>query len=460
MNSVWQSFTFATVPVQQWVKSSYLHRLVGSLYGWRQGSWLMQWSEPLGAALVALVLVLAPFVSTALIGILMAACGAYWVLLTLSDENRPGFTPIHVLVFAYWFISLVATGVSPVKTAAAAGLAKLTLNIVLFLLMARVLRSPRLRSSVLTLYLLTTTVVSVFGLRQWFFGAQALATWVDAQSTLAGTTRVYSYLGNPNLLAGYLIPACMFSAAAVFVWKRWLPKALAVVLTLINSACLVLTFSRGGWIGYVVAGFAFVLMLAHWLSVYLPRFWRRWAVPIVLGLSAAFVVVAVVAVAPLRDRVMSIFVGRADSSNNFRLNVWAAVQDMIRDRPILGIGPGNNAFNLIYPRYQRAGYTALSAYSVLLEILVETGVIGLTCFLWLLTVTFTQGWRRIQALRQGNNWDAFWLIAAIASMVGMLAHGLVDTVWFRPQISTLWWLMLSLVASYYPFWSEGAEVGE
>jgi len=45
--------------------------------------------------------------------------------------------------------------------------------------------------------------------------------------------------------------------------------------------------------------------------------------------------------------------GRADSSNNFRINVWAAVVEMIRDRPILGIGPGNTAFNKIYPLYQR-----------------------------------------------------------------------------------------------------------
>jgi len=26
----------------------------------------------------------------------------------------------------------------------------------------------------------------------------------------------------------------------------------------------------------------------------------------------------------------------------------------------------------------------------------------------------------------------------------------VDTVWYRPEISTLWWLMVALVASYYP----------
>ncbi|MFM7278441.1 MAG: putative bicarbonate transporter, IctB family, partial [Microcystis aeruginosa] len=41
----------------------------------------------------------------------------------------------------------------------------------------------------------------------------------------------------------------------------------------------------------------------------------------------------------------------------------------------------------------------------------------------------------------------FWLIGAIAAMAGILAHGFFDTVWYRPQVSTLWWLVLGLIAS-------------
>ncbi len=412
---------------------------------------MQEWAEPIGALIAVIVFLLAPFVSTALVGVLLIACASYWLLLTLSDERDTGLTPIHLLVLLYWCIATAATALSPVRMAAVSGWSKLTLYMLLFALLARVLRSPRLRSFLVTGYLLTALAVSVEGMRQWFFGATALATWVDVDSSLAGTTRVYSYLGNPNLLGGYLIPAVMLSAAAIFAWSRWLPKALAVMMTLTNTACLILTFSRGAWIGFVIGGFVLVLLLVHWLSIHLPRLWRRWAMPLVLGASAAFVVAAVLAVAPLRDRVLSMFAGREDSSNNFRINVWAAVQDMIRARPVLGIGPGNTAFNAVYPRFQRTGYTALSAYSVFLEVLVETGVIGFTCFLWLLLVTFNQGWKQIQRLRQAGDRNGFWLIAAIASMVGMLAHGLVDTVWYRPPISTLWWLMIALVASYYNF---------
>jgi putative inorganic carbon (hco3(-)) transporter len=451
MNSVWQQLTLANLSVQQWSQSSYVHHIVGILRSWRRGSWLMRWAEPIAALLVALVFVMAPFVSTSLIGILLVACAGFWVLLTLSDEANlgTGLTPIHLLVLLCWGVAVVATALSPVRTAALDGLIKLTLYLLLFVLMARLFRSPRLRSSVITAYLLVTAVVSVAGLRQWFFGADALATWVDTQSTLAGTTRVYSFLGNPNLLAGYLIPAAVFSAAAVFAWRNWLPKLLALTLWVVNSACLVLTFSRGGWIGFVVAGFAFLLLLIHWFSVHLPRFWRIWAVPVVLGISAALVVFAVSALPPLRDRVASIFVGRGDSSNNFRLNVWMAVIEMIKDHPFLGIGPGNAAFNRVYPNYQQVGYNALSAYSVFLEILVETGAIGLLCFLWLLVTTLSMGWQRLQAFRKLRHREGFWLMAAVATLVGMLAHGMVDTVWYRPQVSTLWWMTMAVITSYY-----------
>jgi len=445
----WQQLTLTNLSLQQWSQASYLQRWIGVLQTWRRGSWLMQWAEPIGGLLLLLVFGLAPFVSTTLVGLLLFACGCYWLLLTLTDDTRTGLTPIHLVVLLYWGIATAATALSPVKTAALAGWGKLSLYLLMFALAARVLRSPRWRSLLITVYLLVALVVTVAGLRQWFFGADALATWVDTESSLSGTTRVYSYLGNPNLLAAYLMPAVMLSGAAMFAWKRWTAKALALVMTVANAACLVLTFSRGGWIGFVVMSFVGLMLLVHWFSIYLPRLWRKLALPIVLGASAAIVVLAVATVEPLRDRVASIFVGREDSSNNYRINVWSGVIKMIQDRPIIGIGPGNTAFNRIYPRYQRSGFSALSAYSIFLEVMVETGLIGFTCFLWFLLVTFNQGWVQLQRLRQNRNANGFWLMAAIATLFGMLSHGLVDTVWYRPEVSTLWWLMVALIASFY-----------
>jgi putative inorganic carbon (hco3(-)) transporter len=451
MNPVWQRLTLIGLPLRQWRRSSLLGHLVGLLGPWGRSSWLVQWGTELGALLISVILIVAPFVSTGLIGLLLAAGAGLWLFLTLADnpDQSYGPTPIHLLVLLYWGIATVATALSPVAAQALVGWGKLTLYLLGFALMERVLRSPRWRSWLITVYLHVALVVSIYGLRQWFFGAEALATWVDPESTTANVTRVYSYLGNPNLLAAYLIPAVPLSLAACFAWRGWLPKLLGATLLLVNTTCLILTFSRGGWIGWVVTTFVCALLFLYWLLPRLPRFWQVWAFPLLLGGLAGALCFAILFVEPLRDRVLSIFADRRDSSNNFRINVWAAVLEMIQDRPFLGIGPGNTAFNQIYPLYQRPNFSALSAYSIFLEVAVETGILGLACFLWLLVVLLQQGGLQLRRLRDQGSREIFWLIAAIAAVFGLLGHGLVDTVWYRPQVNTLWWLMVALITSYY-----------
>jgi putative inorganic carbon (HCO3(-)) transporter len=191
------------------------------------------------------------------------------------------------------------------------------------------------------------------------------------------------------------------------------------------------------------------LLSFEWFKGYLPAFWRKWLLPLVFGGIAAIVIVAVLSISPLRARVASIFAGREDSSNNFRMNVWDSVGRMIRAYPLLGIGPGNDAFKKMYPLFMKPKYSALSSYSVYLETMVETGIIGFTCFLWLLLVTIAGGVECFRVLRDKMDPQGFWLIGALAAMAGILAHGFVDTVWYRPQVSTLWWLVLGSIAGRY-----------
>ncbi len=427
---------------------------------------------------MTLVFGLAPFSpenNTTLGIFFLGAAAVYWVLVTLSDDTK-SVTPIHLLVLLYWWISVIATALSPVKKEAALGLGKLTLYLLFFALMARMLRSPRVRSWLIAFYLHISLIVSVEGIRQWFFKVPPLATWSDPESTQGNATRAYSFLGNPNLLAAYLLPAIALSIAALFVWRFWLPKALALTIFVTNTACLVFTDSRGGFIGLAILICTFLVLLYLWweklgsetetaddgwtnsrfqsrefaLSSESSRpWWRTWFLPLSLGTFALVVILGLLLVEPFRDRVFSIFANRANSSNNFRINVWAGVLEMIRDRPIIGIGPGNNAFNRIYPIYQISpAYTALGAYSVPLEILVETGLVGLSCFLWLLAVTFHRGWQQFTRLRARENREGLWLIAAIAGMLALLGHGLVDTVWYRPAANTVWWLMVAIIVSF------------
>ncbi|MEM6450996.1 MAG: IctB family putative bicarbonate transporter [Cyanobacteria bacterium P01_D01_bin.105] len=451
--SAFRRLTLENFAFGQWREVSFLHKLLLPFRRWRAGSWLLPWGDGIAWVFVAAMFAIAPHASTTMIGYLLLISAGFWLLLTVSDRAEGWLTPLHIVVVAYWGTMVLATLFSPVKAEAISGLIKMTLNILLFVLLARILRVKELRSGLIFVYLFTAAIVSIYGLRQFYFGAEALATWVDPTSNSADATRVYSYLKNPNLLAGYLMPAVSFSAMAAFVWPKWLPKLLAVCLFGINSACLVLTLSRGGWLGFLVMLFLMMVLLVFWWSPRFSPFWRRWSLPLLLGGSAAVVVAAVVLVAPVRDRVLSIVNLRGDSSNNFRLNVYEAVFEMIRAYPLTGIGPGNEAFNKIYPLFQRPNYTALSAYSIYFETAVEGGIMGIAAFLWMLGVVFQQGWVQLgrlrDAVRASMAAEGYWLIGSLGAIAGLLMQGAFDTVWYRPQISTLWWMSLAIVASLY-----------
>jgi putative inorganic carbon (HCO3(-)) transporter len=170
--------------------------------------------------------------------------------------------------------------------------------------------------------------------------------------------------------------------------------------------------------------------------------WRRLFPLLLVAGAAAVLVVAVTQIEPLRIRAMSLVAGREDSSNNFRINVWMAALSMIQDRPWLGIGPGNTAFNLIYPLYQQPRFNALSAYSVPLELLVEGGVPGLLAGLGLLLASLRSGWSQLK----GESPFALPALAAVAAIVGLGVQGATDTIFFRPEVQLTGWFCLATLA--------------
>jgi putative inorganic carbon (hco3(-)) transporter len=445
----WEQITLQSLPLYQWRSVSYVARLVGLLQGWRSGSVLLQYGDGIGLGLLGVLFGVAPYISTTLISVLLVACMAFWFLLTIADQRETvgwGLTPIHLLLLLFWGVSVVSTGLSPVKASAVIGLAKLTMYFVLFLLLARVMRVEKWRSILIGIYLLTSLPVSYYGIWQYFAGVPPLATWSDPGSEAGNFTRAYSFLGNPNLLASYLIPAIAYSLMAIFAWVGPLRKLLAVLMLGCNIACVFYTGSRGAGIGLALMTVTIVLLLGFWIHLYERK---KWLLPVIGGGMVGVIALSVLVIPAVRNRALSLFVGRGDSSNNYRINVWYSAIEMIKRYPVLGIGPGDDAFKKMYPLYSRVGFTALSAYSVLLEIAVETGFMGLASFAWLLLVTFTQAGIQLRKLRDRANGQGFWLMGAIAAMVGLLGQGFVDTVWYRPQVNTLWWMAVAIVASFY-----------
>ena len=441
-----------------WLKSywqnSQIFAFGEKLARWQQASYLL--GAGLLGSLLVILLALLPYLSNNQTGLFTVAIAILWILMWLGElvTDASLKTPLHLPLICYWLVATLATIFSPVRREALEGWIKLTLYLLMFATMSRILSLnspfgfPKLnwRSLLIGTYLLSTLLVVIYGLRQWFFGAEELATWTDPTSDLAGTTRVYSFLGNPNLLAGYLLPAIPFGVVGMILWQSWGAKCISAIVAIASFLCIRETYSRAGLYGLYAEVLVLVVLLIYWWSskYKLPK----WTIPSFIAVTLSVMVSSILLVPSQRTRFFSSFLGRGDSSSNYRMNVWAAVQKMIEARPFLGIGTGNRAFNKIYPYFQRPGYSALGTYSVPLEITVETGFIGLACYVWFLVMVIRQGWRQINYARQHNISAGLWMIASFSLITGMMVQGLFDTVWFRPQVQILWWVAIALIASF------------
>ena len=396
--------------------------------------------EQLSGAVLMLLFAWLPFVSRSGLGLEITAAGLLWLFWSLcSPPGRIG--PISGWLLVILAVACISTGWSPVPLAAAKGLLKLLSYLGVYALLCRLLISnPRWWNRLLAALLTGGLLSSVLALRQLYASTEELARWADPGSMSTGTIRIYGPLGNPNLLAGYLLPLVPLAVIALMRWQGLGQKMFAGLTGVLSAAAVMFTYSRGGWLGLLATLAVLVLLLllrstAHW-----PLLWRR-LVPLgVLLMGGVLVVLAATQLEPIRTRVVSLVAGRGDSSNNFRINVWLAALEMVQDRPWIGIGPGNNAFNSIYPLYQQPKFNALSAYSVPLELLVEMGIPGLLACCGLL----------ISSVRAGLRFDGesgLIAIGSLAAMSGLLTQGITDTIFFRPEVQLVGWFCLASLAS-------------
>ena len=151
------------------------------------------------------------------------------------------------------------------------------------------------------------------------------------------------------------------------------------------------------------------------------------------------------ALKPFEHRFLSIFQGSQHTSNAYRLNVWRASWQMFLDNWWIGIGAGNKTFRLAYGLYMRSGFDALGTYCVPLEIAVESGLPGLLAFAWLLLSVAARAHCRFWS--EGSFTTRWLALGAILAITGRIGHGLVDTVFYRPQVQFIFWLMLALIVA-------------
>ncbi len=295
-------------------------------------------------------------------------------------------------------------------------------------------------NTLITFLVITATLVGILGLLQYRDGVKIEGGWVDVINNPGVNIRIYSALGNPNILAEYLVMIIPISIALFWYSKRIHKKILFFITTSILLLSLVLTLSRGGWLGLAFGLFIFTLLIEKRLLLL--------AIPLSLIMIYSL---------PERifNRVLSIG-DLEDSSNAYRIKIWKVALDIIKDNWLVGVGLGYIPFKMVYETYI-SNMPTYHIHNTFLQILAEMGILGLAVFVFFMFTLFKYS---IKKLIKGK--DRYIKIMAgglLSGLAALLVHGIVESVLFMPKIIITFWTLVGLILALMRISKEEEQVG-
>ena len=202
------------------------------------------------------------------------------------------------------------------------------------------------------------------------------------------------------------------------------------------SFALYLTFSKGALLLWLPAA-ALVMALAYLLC---PNSrYRRWAIAAALG---GIVLLALI-IGPFMQtaRFASIF-NFEQGTGFFRLKVWQASLNMLRDYWPLGVGLDNFLYQyrtryILPEAWQEPNLS--HPHNVILDFGTRLGIGGIGLLLWLQNAFWRNAWTVYKKC------PSPLVLGMMGSMAVFLGHGLVDNAYFLLDLALTFFLMVGIM---------------
>lgn len=371
-----------------------------------------------------------------------------FVKMLTKPEEKVNFKHFEIWLVAYFMLVVVSLFGSTLFALSLKGFFKTFIYIGFYFSVVQYLKNNR-DKMVWLLGAIGVCVAgeSIIGFLQSFLHLDAISTWQDTSRLNPEDvlSRVYGTLKplNPNLFGGYLVCGFPVILGSVFYLlnKKHLKSAIvALAFSLLGVYTIFQTGCRGAYLALMlIFGCTFLLSAKFFWNTY-----KKIYVSVIAAITTLFFA-SITFVAALRHRFLSIFAMRNDSSNSFRFNVYHSSVEMFKDNWLLGIGVGNKNFREIYGLYMKTGFDALSAYNIYLETAVESGIFALIAFLGFLFVLSKDAVRFI--FKSVDIESVIFVSVSIVSIWAVLFHGLVDTIYFRPQLQFMFWTFVAVIST-------------
>ena len=292
---------------------------------------------------------------------------------------------------------------------------------------------------ILKIFAVSAAFVSFYGILQYVFKWDTQNAWIDETMFEEATMRAYSTLANPNVLGEYLVLALPITAL-VFVnfTKTIWQKTVYAAMFVITLICLVLTQSRGCWIGFFVSAVIFV-------SYFKSSLWK--IIP--------FIVLALPFVLPetIINRLLSVG-DMSDSSTSYRVFIWLGTLEMLKHFWLGGIGIGEAAFRSVYPYYSYTGIVAPHSHNLYLQLVVESGIVSLGVFVVAMLI-FVKDMINVQTSGRKYGIVATALLSGVA---GFLVQSMFDYTFYNYRVMGIFFMVLALGGALCTISSKETEI--
>jgi len=266
---------------------------------------------------------------------------------------------------------------------------------------------PRLRQLAVYAHAAFVSILSIWGLYEFIVLDQR-----DLEHRITGpSTHVMTF-------SGLILPLSLMLLVLWWYERKWWQLTAGSLATV----TLLLTFTRSVWLGWIVAAFVVLLASRARLVFY--------ALPVLI-LFVTFLPI------DLFSRLMSTFDTKQES-NFDRIRMLEAGGEMIRDFPLLGVGPANvKEVYALYRKQDAPRPRPPHLHNNVVQLWAERGILGLSAYLLLLALFL----RECKRGRHGP--QRKWSDVGIAVCVSLTVAGLFE---FNFGDTEVFYLMLNLFA--------------
>jgi len=359
----------------------------------------------------------------------LAACFVWLLYEWLSgQEERPGVTPLDAPLFLLAGVSFfLLLNVGRFPDVAVEGFRVVIQYTLFYFVASRWLNSDKRAETLVTGLLIVGAALASHGFLQFLMKVQTPASWTDQAEASAGP-RVFSIVESPNIL-GSIMMLLLPLAFAVLIMpgvKTWLRICLTGIVGMMGL-CVLLTQSRGAWLGLALAMVVFCLLVKP-----------AWLLLLAGGGFASLLLPQVY------NRIAYLFTPQyvASSQKGGRMLRYATGFSMFREEPWTGVGLGHFG-GAVAMNHKNLFPTTFYMDSYWLKTLVEMGIPGMAAFTLLIGMLLVWGLRAVHQAEAGR--DRLMAAGAFSGICGVVVHNFMENIFEVPYMVIYFWFLAALL---------------